>query len=178
MHRLIPITELPLLYTKPKDIKNHFLGQVQVSPRIGFNYDIKGDQSMVFRGGSGLFTGRVPFAWLGYAYYNNGVTYGAFDKKYNYDAAKGPIVAQAPGTDPVKDALSGNGEAGYVAKQGTNVNDAMGATQVDLIDNNFKMPKTWRSSLAFDYKTENQWKFMVEGIYTKVINDLKFQQVR
>lgn len=164
-------------YTLPKDIKNSFLGQVQVSPRIGFNYDINGDQSMVLRGGSGLFTGRVPFAWLGYAYYNNGVTYGAFDKKYNYDPTKPPLVSQAAGSDPIRDALNGNGEAGYVSKQGVNVNDANGATQVDLIDNDFKMPKTWRTSLAFDYKTQDQWKFTVEGIFTKVIHDLKFQQV-
>eukprot|EP01133_Synstelium_polycarpum_P003079 gene3079-3529_t len=107
-------------YTKPKDIKNDFLGQVQVSPRIGFNYDINGDQKMILRGGSGLFTGRVPFAWLGYAYYNNGVTYGAFDKKYNYDPANGAIAKPVAGSDPIRDALNGNGEAGYVTKQGTN----------------------------------------------------------
>ena len=157
-------------YTKPKDIKNDFLGQIQISPRVGFNFDVLGDQSLIMRGGSGLFTGRVPFAWLGYAYYNNGVTYGAYDNT----ASK---KAFAAGSDPIKDALTGNGEAGFVTKQGVNVNDASGATQVDLIDNNFKMPKTWRSSLAFDYKTDNQWKFTVEGIYTKVINDLMFQQI-
>ncbi|PTT02561.1 TonB-dependent receptor [Pedobacter sp. HMWF019] len=164
-------------YTKPKDIKNDFFGQVQVSPRIGFNYDVNGDQKMILRGGSGLFTGRVPFAWLGYAYYNNGVTYGAYDQKFNYNAANGAIVTQVPGTDPIKDALTGNGEAGYVAKQGKDVKNAAGATQVDLIDNNFKMPKTWRTSLALDYKTDDQWKFTVEAIYTKVIHDLQFQMV-
>jgi hypothetical protein len=157
-------------YTKPKDIKNDFFGQVQVSPRVGFNFDVLGDQSLIMRGGSGLFTGRVPFAWLGYAYYNNGVTYGAYD---NRSSSK----AFAAGSDPIKDALTGNGEAGFVTKQGVNVNNAAGATQVDLIDNNFKMPKTWRSSLAFDYKTDNQWKFTLEGIYTKVIHDLMFQQI-
>ena len=35
------------------------------SPRVGFNYDLKGDRSMVLRGGSGLFTGRLPFVWIG-----------------------------------------------------------------------------------------------------------------
>jgi hypothetical protein len=161
-------------YTQPKDIKNSYLGKVQVSPRLGFNFDIKGDQSLILRGGSGLFTGRIPFAWLGYAYYNNGATYGAYDKN---NIVTGTGTAIAPGTDPIKDAQSGNGEAGFAQKNGVNVNDATGATQVDLIDNNFKMPQAWRSSLALDYKTTNQWRFTLEGIYTKVVQDLKFQQI-
>ncbi|GAA0891850.1 carboxypeptidase regulatory-like domain-containing protein [Fulvivirga kasyanovii] len=36
-----------------------------ISPRVGFNWDIKGDKSIQFRGGSGLFTGRLPFVWIG-----------------------------------------------------------------------------------------------------------------
>ncbi len=157
-------------YTLPKDIRNDFLGQVQVSPRVGFSYDVNGNQKVILRGGTGIFTGRIPFAWLGYAYYNNGVTYGAFDQRSS--------TAYVAGTDPVKDAIAGNnGEANFVKNQGKNINDPAGATQVDLVDNNFKMPQIWRSNLALDYVTGNQWKFSVEGMYTKVINDLKFQQI-
>ena len=151
-------------YTLPKDIQNKYLNNVEINPRVSFNYDIKGDQSIVLRGGTGLFTGRIPFAWMGYAFYNNGVTYGAYDNK-----------APKPGVNTIQ--ATPIGGAQYPKDQGINVNDATGATQVDLIDNKFKMPQAWRSSLALDYATRDQWKFTIEGIYTKVVHDLKFQQV-
>ena len=36
-----------------------------INPRIGFNYDIKGDRTAQLRGGTGLFSGRFPFVWIG-----------------------------------------------------------------------------------------------------------------
>jgi Carboxypeptidase regulatory-like domain len=36
-----------------------------ISPRVGFNFDINGDKTAVLRGGTGLFTGRFPFVWIG-----------------------------------------------------------------------------------------------------------------
>ncbi|PKP13243.1 MAG: TonB-dependent receptor [Bacteroidetes bacterium HGW-Bacteroidetes-3] len=39
--------------------------QFLISPRVGFNWDVKGDKTIQVRGGSGLFTGRFPFVWLG-----------------------------------------------------------------------------------------------------------------
>jgi len=34
------------------------------SPRVGFNWDVKGNKTLQVRGGSGLFTGRFPFVWI------------------------------------------------------------------------------------------------------------------
>ena len=39
--------------------------KVLLSPRFGFNYNHKGEDKLQLRGGSGVFTGRLPFVWIG-----------------------------------------------------------------------------------------------------------------
>jgi hypothetical protein len=42
------------------------------SPRFGFNWDLYGDRTTQIRGGSGVFTGRLPFVWIGNVISNPG----------------------------------------------------------------------------------------------------------
>ncbi|MBE0392306.1 carboxypeptidase regulatory-like domain-containing protein [Flavobacterium sp. PL002] len=35
------------------------------SPRLGFNWDVTGNKTTQLRGGTGIFTGKLPFVWLG-----------------------------------------------------------------------------------------------------------------
>jgi hypothetical protein len=159
-------------YTPMNQITNNYLSRVQVSPRIGFNYDIKGDKSIVVRGGTGVFTGRIPFAWIGYAFYNTGTTFGAYDERTDNGSSQ-----FAPGTDPLR-FTSGKGIAPYAAANGQVINNAAaGKSQADLIDNHFVMPQVWRTSLALDVTDHRGIKYSFEGVYTQVIKDVKFQQI-
>jgi hypothetical protein len=57
----------PLTNGPGKDVDNTRLPEKKplLSPRFGFNWDVKGDKTVQVRGGTGLFTGRFPFVWLG-----------------------------------------------------------------------------------------------------------------
>jgi hypothetical protein len=152
-------------HTATSQIPSGLFGQPLISPRIGFNWDVKGDQSIVIRGGSGLFTGRIPFAWLGYAYYNNGVNFGSFDYK-----PTGPLPFNLP-TDPTNFSNFGTTLVNGKPIDGTQ------RREIDLIDKNFKMPQNWRSNLAVDFKLPGGYQLTLEGIFTQVVHDVKLQMI-
>lgn len=156
-------------YTPMNQITQNYLGIVQLSPRLGFRYDALPDHRLILRGGMGLFTGRIPFAWLGYAFYNTGNSYGAFDRRQDNGSS------QLKG-DPLQ--YGKQGIAPYAAQNGEIVNNVNGGkTQVDLVDNHFVMPKVFRSSLAIDYTDGAGFHYNLEGIFTKTVKDVQFKQL-
>jgi hypothetical protein len=146
------------------------------SPRVGFNWDAKGDRTTQVRGGTGLLTGRIPFVWLSNIVSNNGLFFGTFNPTTvpfantndgaPYDYSQSPYVAPenqyanlATGTPKIIDnPLDRNfGRPAVLAG-------------INTVSKNFKFPQVWRTNLAIDQKLPGGLVGTLEWIFTKDIN--------
>ena len=130
--------------------------RLSVSPRVGFNWDILKNRNLILRGGTGIYTGRIPFVWIVSAVGNsNCIQAQYYDQKGNTD-----VTFHTNIKDIVKD-LYDLGTSGYQAKS---LPAPQGAT---ILDKNLKLPSTWKSSLALDARLPGGIKATLEGIYNK-----------
>ncbi|HVZ96821.1 MAG TPA: carboxypeptidase regulatory-like domain-containing protein [Chitinophagaceae bacterium] len=133
---------------------------ILISPRVGFNWDVKGDKTTQVRGGFGIFSGPPPFVWLANQGGNNGVLIAGGNYSnvpFTADAVKSPpppVNTTPPST--VQSATS------------------YGAA---VTDKNFKYPTIIKSSLALDKKFKNDWIATIEASYSKDINAVYFSNL-
>jgi hypothetical protein len=69
--------------------------KAMLSPRIGFNWNASGDRTTQIRGGTGLFTGRVPFVWLGNVISNPGANPNLAAPNAPIPTKHGSVLAQS-----------------------------------------------------------------------------------
>lgn len=124
--------------------------QILFSPRVGFNWDVKGDGTVQIRGGSGIFTGAVPAVWL-----------------TNQAGATGLATGVENRANPTDRPFSGNPNQYLPANPGLPATFA-----INQAANDFKVPQVWRSSLAIDYKLPGGVIATIDGLYTKSINEV------
>ena len=163
--------------------------RVQVSPRIGFNWDVYGDKSVVVRGGTGLFQGRLPLVFFTNMPQNAGMiqTTVKYTSSLKKDA-DGNVVGVSYPAD-VKNALitlNGGKETGghlitnnedYIKALGLNTtvtpqDGQIGkSADINAVDPDFHMPQIWKSSLAADFILPTSFPFSVtfEGMFNKTI---------
>jgi len=127
------------------------------SPRVGFNWDVLGDQTLQFRGGTGIFTGPPPQVWISNQASNNGVQLGSF----SHGPLKGNIFS--PDVNAYRPAPGANNlPTGY---------------NLAITDKNFKFPQVWRSDFAVDYKLPFNIVATAEAFLTKDINAVYVQNI-
>ncbi|WP_373494022.1 TonB-dependent receptor domain-containing protein [Aquiflexum sp.] len=102
------------------------------SPRVGVNWDVKGDRSTVIRGGTGVFSGRIPFVWLSNQVNGSGVIRGGY-------GLEGQEVIDA-GITFNPDVTAYNPE---------NPGQTL-SNELNLTDRNFKLPQVWRTNIGVD----------------------------
>jgi hypothetical protein len=138
--------------------------RLMFSPRVGFNWDVKGDATTQFRGGAGLFTGRIPFVWISNQFSNTGVT------NIGYFAN----AAAASANDIHFNYNPNDIHAGAFIPSST----TPAATTINVINKNFKFPQVFRANLALDQKLPI-WGLIgtLEGVFTKTVNNVNYQNL-
>ena len=148
--------------------------KIMISPRVGFNYDVKGDRSLIIRGGTGIFTGRVPFVWLTNMPTNAGVLQNTIEPG-SY-AAVAPWIGQVRFHPEdmyhyVKNPIYYTGANGQQVTPFISNPNQGAPSSFALVDKDFKMPSVWRSSLGIDYKIPSTpLTFTTDILYTQDIN--------
>ena len=141
-------------------------GTVQFSPRAGFNLGLGADRGTQIRGGAGLFTGRPPFAWLANAYQNTGLSSVFVTCRRRNIGVPDPEIVPAfdPGTPPPTTCADGS--------SGT-----FGLPMVTAFDQRFRFPRDFKTSLAIDHRLPMGFVLSLEGIYTRAVNQISFEDV-
>jgi len=124
--------------------------RIMWSPRFGFNWDLYGDRSLQIRGGTGVFTGRVPFVWIVSQSGDNGML--QITQSFNGQAnTPGPFNPNPAAYRPA-----------VVPQAGTVIPGSITA-----LANDFQNPQSWKSSLAIDAKLPGGIIATIEAIFNK-----------
>lgn len=156
-------TTIPMLEAEGYDLQGSTVGTapktaIMISPRIGFNWNVKGEDDIQVRGGIGIFTSRIPLVWPGGMYNNNGRTVGGTGSgsgTFNPDPFNQP---NGGATIPLPPADPGSG-------------------QIDIFSDGFKFPQLLRSSIAVDKKLPWGMVGTAEVIWSKTLNNIFYENL-
>lgn len=128
------------------------------SPRLGFNYDLSGDQKTQLRGGTGVFTGQPLYVWISNQLGNTGMLQGSLSA----DSAQNQSTSQYPfstNVDRYKPAPTGQPASSY---------------ELNVTDNDFRFPQVWRSNIAVDRRLPGGITGTAEFIYNRDVNGIYY----
>lgn len=126
------------------------------SPRVGFRWEIDKVNPKTLRGGVGIFTGRIPFVWLGNNFANTGIQLSTYN---------------TTSTSALSVILNPNGQSANADKL-----TATGTQTINVFDKKFKFAQNLRTNLAFDFRLGGiNW--TAEGIYSKILNDILYRNL-
>ena len=130
---------------------------IQISPRLGFTYDVFGDKILKVRGGTGLFAGRLPLVF----FTNMPANSGMFQNLVIVKAGDSRLANLTGGVTADRNQLRELLNAPYSMDP-----NGIIPSEVAGVDRDFKMPQIWKSSLAVDYQLPVNFPLTVTGEFT------------
>ncbi len=132
------------------------------SPRVGFNWDIIGDRSIVLSGGSGLYTGLLPFVW----FTNQPTNSGLVQNMLEIGNTKNAVA-------PLPENFEFNKDYREIIKKHPDLFPSTPSEtlpgSIAFVDPDFKMPQVWRSNINVDIKLPANTQLSLGAMYTRDI---------
>lgn len=153
---------IPLLEAAGKDLQGSRVGQgidpnVNISPRLGFNWDVNGDSSTQIRGGLGIFTSRIPLVWPGGAYNNTGLTVGFVQ----LTGDNAPLFNPDP-FGQIQSPEQGSGAVGG---------------EINIFAKDFRLPQVFKTNIAIDQKLPGNFMFSADFIWNDNISAITYEDL-
>ncbi len=137
-------------------------GNMTISPRVGFNWDVTGDSRNQVRGGVGIFAGRPAYVWLSNSFQNSGLSGVAL---LTCNSPSAPVMTAAYIANPPQACATG-------------ATASLSATaEVDLLSKDLKFPQSLRANLGYDRQLGHGLVASFEALYTKGLNALFYQNI-
>ena len=130
------------------------------SPRVGFRWFLNDDHRQLVRGGVGIFTGRIPFVWIGNSFSNTGMDF----LKYYFSGNNIPQDLY----------FNVNPYTQYEMLENATADKT---SEVDVFDRKFKFAQNLRFNLAYEHNFSFGLKATVEGLYSKTLNDILYKDL-
>jgi len=145
----IPISSVLQESPEFENFDNRLRNNFQLNPRLNITYTTA-EENLTLRGGTGFFSGKLPYLWFAYMEYISGTQY------FNIDIRPQRAL-------PIEEDL------------GTLQSIQPDLAEINLLDPNFKYPRDWKTNIGLDWKINKEWNFSTDASYTKVVQGLFFQ---
>jgi len=148
-------------YFSDMDIKTNQMpsGNLHLSPRLGINYNMHDKNNTVIRGGIGVFSGSPKFVWMSNNYSNSG-----------------KLLKTVRTSEQVPVLLDREEQIDSLIAMGI-ITDSYQKSEINVVDKDLKFPQVLRTNLAIDRKLPFGLNGTFEFLYSKSINDYKYEQM-
>ena len=140
-------------------------GNVQISPRFGFNWNIDPVRRTQLRGGVGVYVGRPAYVWLANSFQNSGSGLGILNCGGTRDPGRVPTFSPDAFNQPL---ACPNRTAGQ-PDVALGIGGVLGP--VNLLDKDLQFPQTLRGSIGFDRQVGSGIVLTLEGLFTRGLNN-------